>query len=169
MNRRELMKGAAVAAVAARAQTDGWKPLFFDAHQNETVVALTDLIIPATDTPGARAALVNRHIDLMLSESPAEAQREFLQGLGWLDGYALKKHGAPFARCTAAQQTALLESLDPDRKPTADLRPGTRFFREIKRRTASGYYTSKIGHDELNKGGRVPASFGCPHPGGHAD
>ena len=165
MNRRELMKGAAVAAVAARAQTDAWKPLFFDAHQNETVIALTDLIIPATDTPGAKAALVNRQIDLMLSESPAETQRRFLQGLAWLDGYALKKHGAPFARCTAAQQTALLESLDPDRNPAPNLRPGARFFREIKRRTASAYYTSKIGHDELNKGGRAPASFGCPHDG----
>ncbi len=163
MNRRQLVKGAAVAAVAARAQTAAWKPLFFDAHQNETVVALADLIIPATDTPGAKAALVNRHMDLMLSESPAETQRRFLQGLAWLDGHALQKHGTPFVRCTLAQQTALLESFDPDRNPAPDLRPGTRFFREIKRRTVSAYYTSKIGHDELNKGGRVPASFGCPH------
>ena len=33
-----------------------WKPKFFDEHENETVVVLSDLIIPATDTPGAREA-----------------------------------------------------------------------------------------------------------------
>lgn len=174
MNRRELIKTAvagAGAAVAARGQTAaakksaaGWKPAFFDDHQNETVVALTDLIIPATDTPGAKAAQVNRLIDLLLSEAQPETKRRFLEGLSWLDGYAIRRHGAPFVKCTPAQQIALLESLDPGRKPSADVQPGVNFFREIKRRTVSGYYSSKIGYDELNKGGRVPATFGCRHP-----
>src|SRR5579863_4327755 len=48
-----------------------WKPVFFDEHQNETVIALTELIIPQTDTPGAKAALVNRFIDLMLNDEDA--------------------------------------------------------------------------------------------------
>jgi len=168
MNRRELVKSVVVgggAAVAARSQqkADSWKPLFFDPHQNETVVALTDLIIPATDTPGAKAAQVNRHIDLLLNDGPVEAQRRFLRGLAWLDGYALRLHRAPFVNCSQEEQIALLDSLDPSRKPPEDLREGARFFQDIKRRTVSGYYTSKIGYEELNKGGRVPASFGCPH------
>jgi hypothetical protein len=189
MNRRQLMKsviagaGATVGGRTAPAaqshhampsaatpavsnESDSWKPAFFDEHQNETVVALSDLIIPATDTPGAKAAQVNRYIDLMLSQSPSEAQRKFLEGLAWLDVYALRPHGAPFVNCPAAQQMALLASLDPAGHPTGELRPGVQFFREIKRRTSRGYYTSKIGIDDLNKGGRVPASFGCPH-GGH--
>ncbi|HYM11114.1 MAG TPA: gluconate 2-dehydrogenase subunit 3 family protein [Bryobacterales bacterium] len=183
MNRRQLMKsviagaGATMAgrtapaaqshhaAAAPSNEADSWKPAFFDQHQNETVVALSDLIIPATDTPGAKAAQVNRYIDLMLSQSPSEAQRKFLEGLGWLDGYALRTHGAPFVNCSTAQQTALLESLDPSGQPAGELRPGAQFFREIKRRVSRGYYTSKIGIDDLNKGGRVPASFGCPHDG----
>jgi hypothetical protein len=37
-----------------------WKPFFLDEHQNETLIILSDLIIPATDTPGAKEALVNR-------------------------------------------------------------------------------------------------------------
>ncbi len=147
------------------AAPEGWKPAFFDSHQNETVVALTDLIIPATDTPGAKAAQVNRSIDLLLNESPAEARRKFLQGLAWLDGYALRTHGAPFVNCSPSQQTALLQSLDPAGRPSGEARPGVEFFREIKGRTVSGYYSSKIGREELNKGGRVPASFGCQHEG----
>ncbi|HBY60872.1 MAG TPA: hypothetical protein DEH78_13700, partial [Solibacterales bacterium] len=78
-----------------------WKPQVFDAHQNETVVVLTELIIPATDTPGAKAALVNRYLDLLLADGPAPQRESFLAGLAWLDGYALRQHAKPFVRCTA--------------------------------------------------------------------
>jgi len=169
MNRRDLLKTIAAVPAAARPQAagDAWKPALFDAHQNDTVIALTDLIIPATDTPGAKAAQVNRFIDLILGESPAEEQSRFLRGLAWLDRHARRAHGATFAACTRDQQTKLLESLDPAARPPAALRPGVQFFQEIKRRTVAGYYNSRIGFDELNKGGRVPKSYGCPHPGGH--
>jgi len=157
MNRRDLLKSVVAAATAAaRAQNPAWKPVLFDAHQNDTVIALTDLIIPATDTPGAKAAQVNRFLDLLLSESPVDQQTSFLQGLAWLDGYARRTHGVPFVGCTAAQQTALLQSLDAE---------GNAFFQDLKRRTVSGYYSSKMGVDELNKGGRVPRSYGCTHTG----
>ncbi len=157
MNRRDLLKSVmAAATAAARAQNPAWKPVLFDAHQNDTVIVLTDLIIPATDTPGAKAAQVNRFLDLLLSESPIDQQSRFLQGLVWLDGYARRTHGVPFVQCSVPQQTALLQSLDSQ---------GNAFFQDFKRRTVSGYYSSKIGVDELNKGGRVPSSYGCGHPG----
>src|SRR2546426_3964446 len=85
MNRRDLLKlGASAAAVpaaglaqqhdehatpaqkVAKAATE-WRPELLDDHQNQTVMVLVDLIIPATDTPGAKAALVNRHIDHLLA------------------------------------------------------------------------------------------------------
>lgn len=152
----------AVAAASAQAAVKAaWKPLLFDEHQNETVIALTELIIPATDTPGAKAALVNQYIDLILNDGDAEARVSFLEGLGWLDGYAIRKHNAPFVRLSAAQQTEILQALDGVKLP--ELEPGAQFFQQIKRLTVDGYYTSKIGIDELNKGGRVPATFACGH------
>ena len=170
MNRRDILKSvvAGAGALPAAAQHQGhhaaaqsatgatkpattaWKPLLFDAHQNETVVALTDLIIPATDTPGAREAKVNEYIDLILNDGPVERRSRFVKGLGALDGECIRKHGKPFTGCTKAQQTALLESMQV-----------SPFFREIKRLTVEGYYSSKAGFDELNKGGRVPRAFGC--------
>src|SRR5882762_4913551 len=88
MKRRDLLKlGASIATVpaAGRAQqhehstatanqiapggisAGDWKPELFDDHENQTLIALADLIIPATDTPGAKAALVNRHMDHILA------------------------------------------------------------------------------------------------------
>jgi hypothetical protein len=184
VNRREVLKGAVAgagaAAVPAAAQThphgaaqpagtsaqSAWKPLLFDVHQNETVVALSELIIPATDTPGAKAAKVNEYIDLLLHDGPAERRNEFLAGLAWLDGHAIRLHNKPFVNCTPAQQTAILRSLEG--ASDANLKPGAAFFTQIKRLTVAGYYTTKIGIDELNKGGRVPATFGCTHGGKHA-
>ena len=151
---------AAAAAAAQAGETGAWKPLLFDAHQNGTVVALSDLIIPATDTPGAKAANVNAYIDLVLNDGEPQPRNSFLQGLGWLDGYAIREHGKPFVECTQARQAALLESLDES--PVPALSAGTAFLAQAKRLTIEGYYTSKIGIDELNKGG-VPETYACTH------
>jgi len=180
MKRRDLFKISASAAAAlpalAQAQappskptelppaSSAWKPKLFDAHQNATVVALTELIIPATDTPGAKAALVNRHLDLLLADGSQEDRVAFISGLNWLDGYAIRQHKHPFVKCTPAQQTAILTALDSGANAPA---AGRRFFRLAKSWTARIYYNTQIGFQELNKGGRVPSTFGCTH-GSHA-
>ncbi len=177
MKRRDLFKisASAAAALPTLAQTPpaatkpatiapaapAWKPKLFDEHQNATVIALTELIIPATDTPGAKAALVNRHLDLLLADGSQDDRVAFISGLNWLDGYAIRLHKHPFVKCTAAQQTAILTTLDEGKE--AGIAPGRRFFRIAKSWTSRIYYNTQIGFQELNKGGRVPASFGCTH------
>lgn len=145
------------AAWAAQAAKPGWRPSVLDDHQNETVITLTELIIPATDTPGAKAARVNRYIDLFLRDGAREQRERFVAGLNWLDGYALREHGHPFVHCSPAEQTAMLEALDQGSGA------GRNFFRQVKTLTSRIYYNTQIGYQELNKGGRVPASFGCKH------
>ncbi len=135
--------------------------MLFDEHQNATVVVLSELIIPETDTPGAKAAKVNEYIDLMLHDVADDQGHEFLKGLGWLDGHAHGLHGAPFVALEEEQQVAVLESIDGSEDP--GLASGAAFFRRMKRLTVEGYYTSRIGIAELNKNG-VPATFACEHP-----
>ena len=152
-------------AVAAQAE---WKPIFFDEHQNETVIELTELIIPATDTPGAKEAQVNRLIDLMLNESEKDQRASFIQGLNWIDARSLERHGKPFIDLSAEQQTALLEPLaDPANRNSED-EAGVRFFEHLKDLTIFGYYTSRIGLDqELEYGGdeyRTEYPGACTHP-----
>ncbi len=180
MNRRDLIKTALVGsgvaaatqaaphvthiaaapAAAATAGTEAWTPLLFDAHQNETVIALTELIIPETDTPGAKAAKVNEYVDLMLHDVEKDKGHAFIKGLGWLDGRSIDQHNAPFVRLDESHQVAMLESLDGSEDQ--ELKTGAEFFARLKRLTIEGYYTSKIGIDELNKNG-VPDTFACTH------
>lgn len=145
-------------AVSQRPDAPGWKPQIFDDHQNQTVIALTELIIPATDTPGAKAANVNRYIDLFLADGPDAERARFLEGLSWLDSAAIQQHSRPFIKCAAAEQMAMLTEFGNGSGP------GHEFFRLAKSMTAMAYYNTQIGFRELNKDGRVPASFGCKHP-----
>jgi hypothetical protein len=147
-------------AAAAAGASQAWAPQVFDEHQNQTVIGLTELIIPETDTPGAKAAKVNEYIDLYLHDLAQDNGHSFLKGLGWLDGYALKLHQKPFINLTEQQQTAILEKLDAGEED--GLAPGAEFFRQVKKLTVTGYYTSKIGIAELNKDG-VPETFACTH------
>ena len=89
----------------------GWKPLFLDEHQNETLIILSDLIIPATDTPGAKEALVNRYIDLLLAAEPHESQKAFLNSLSYVDGESIRRYKAAFRYLAREDQDDLLHSL----------------------------------------------------------
>ncbi len=144
-----------------------WKPQFFDEHQNETLIALTDLIIPATDTGGAKAALVNRFFDLYYGDETPEHKKEVLEALSWFDARSLALHNKPFISLTKEEQTSILEPVaDPK---NADKDPaGSKAFELIKGFTIWGYYSSKIGLDmELRyEGDRYNTSFpgACTHP-----
>lgn len=145
-------------------------------HQDATVTAIAEMIIPATDTPGAKGARVNEFIDLMLSDwCSAEDCRRFLQGLGETDGRSRRMFGQDFVNCTAQQQTELLTALDEeltqlrqanrqDREHDSPARqekegPVERnFFYVMKRLTLIGYYTSEIGWTQGL--GRLPVHMG---------
>lgn len=145
-----------------------WKPIFFDQHQNDTVIALTELIIPQTDTPGAKAALVNRFLDLWLNDEEADRQKAFIEGLAWIDGRSFELHQKPFVELTSAQQTDLLTPLaDADNQKPED-EAGIKFFSELKDSTIFGYYSSEVGMEqELHYGGddyHTEFPGACTHP-----
>ena len=153
-------------APAAKAAA-AWTPRVLTARQNDTVVALTELIIPATDTPGAAAAGVNRFIDGVLHRAPAAERDAFLRGLTWIDARSRALYKKEFTAAAPADQTALLTSIaDAAGTPAARDRTGVEFFRAIKSMTIDGYYTSEIGmRQELGDDGQLfHARFeGCTH------
>jgi len=148
---------------------EGWRPRFFDAHQNETVIVLSGLIIPDTESPGAKAALTNRFIDLLLCASPREEQEQFLRALGWLDGHCLEEYFRPFVRLDRARQ---IEVLTLFTHPSDDprLAHGVELFSILKSSIARAYYSSQIGTlQELKYETNPfqPEFPGCPNPEEH--
>jgi len=146
-------------------------------HQNDTVVAMIDQIIPATDTPGAKGARVNEFIDVILTEwADAEERRNFLDGLAGVDKQTNDLFGKNFVDASPAQQVTLLRSMDESvaTQRTRRMRHGNtipeerdkqlrgEFFNVFKGITVHGYYTSEIGFSqELNLQIIPGAHHGC--------
>ena len=155
------------AATAASAAAGPWSPKVLTPHQNDTVTVLCELIIPETDTPGAKIAGVNRFIDTVLQEAPSPEKDAFLKGLVWMDTRSTALFGKDVLSATREQQTALLTRVSSEDGGSADDRTGADFFRALKSMTITGYYTTQIGlQQELGDDGKlVQAEFkGCTHP-----
>jgi gluconate 2-dehydrogenase gamma chain len=155
-------------ASGARPQSRAPRQLeVFTAHQNETVVALTELIIPRTDTAGAKAAEVNVFIDTVLDDANANERNEFLRGLIWIDDRSQELFGANFVEAAENEQTALLTIISSEDNQSLPDRIGVEFFQAIKQLTVTGYYTSEIGMlEELDDDGGLDFDDdpGCQHP-----
>jgi len=145
-------------------------------QQDAVVVAMIDLIIPATETPGAKAARVNEFMDVILTDWATPDERErFLAGLDDVDTQANALFGKSFLDASVIQQTALLQALDdsvdwaqglPTEPAVSSSRPFNQlrgeFFRSFKLMTIHGYYTSEIGQTQELKREIIPGAFhGC--------
>jgi len=153
-----------------------WKAVFLNDHQNETLIALSDVIIPSTDTAGAKAALVNRYLDLLLSVQPTEFQTQFVNALAFIDTESQKQFAKHFRDLSSEDQAWLLTAWaypsDSDRWIEAEGQPdpGQQHFERLKALIAAAFYGSEIGLKELGWDGEFTHGpyEGCEHqPGTH--
>jgi len=129
----------------AWAASPGWAPRTLTPAQLELVATVAEHLIPQTDTPGARAAGVDRFVDTLLSDHYPAAERDrFLTGLAGMDARTRSAHGQAFAQCAPEQRIALLGEMDA-RAYASDRGEDGWFFRRMKELTIVGYYTSEIG------------------------
>ena len=151
-----------------------WKPVFLDEHQNETLIILSDLIIPATDTPGAKEALVNRYIDLVMAAETHENQKSFLGNLAYIDGESMRIYKNTFRYLSREDQDDLLHTMAyPMSGSTwtgeaAGADPGFTNFEQLKTHIGVAYYTSQIGMKELGRDENFTHGVyqGCDHAEG---
>ena len=198
INRRDLIRSALFAAAAAalgpqfsfsqaiaagltpaargedgsKVLTDpNWKAVFLNDHQDQTLIALSDVIIPATDSPGAKAALVNRFLDLLLSVQPKEFQTQFVNALAFIDAESQKQFTKDFRDLSSGDQiwllTAWAYTSDTDRwieeEDKAD--PAQQHFERLKALIAAAFYSSEMGLKELGWDGEFTHGpyQGCEH------
>jgi len=137
----------------------------FNPQQNAIVTTIAELIIPQTDTPGAKAARVNEFIDLILTEWYDEEEKStFMTGLADVDSRTHELYGKDFVDCAEKQQVEILQALDDEvaaREQDARRRrnhpPEKNFFFMMKQLTLVGYYTSQVGFEQELHGEIIPA------------
>lgn len=154
---------AGVLGGCERTSDPDWAPEALSAAQNEMVDTIAEIILPATDTPGARAANVNRFVDAMLTGSyPPETRDRFLAGLNETNARCRDTYGRAFVECAPEEQRALVGELDDEtfgpNAPDLD-REQPPFFRMMKELTLVGYYTSEIGASQELQTNIVPGRY----------
>jgi gluconate 2-dehydrogenase gamma chain len=149
-----------------RSAAGKYTPKFFNAHQYETLKTLCDTIIPKDEkSGGAVQAGAPEFIDLLTSENE-EFQLALGGGLMWLDSHCVDQYGKLYLDCATELQKEMLDliAFRKNAKKDASLSQGVAFFSFLRDMTCDGFYTSKIGIEDLQYIGNVPRSEwpGCP-------
>jgi hypothetical protein len=143
-----------------------YAPKYFDAHQYETLTSLCDTIIPKDERSwGAVEAGAPEFIDLLTSENE-EYQLKLGGGFMWLDAYCVDHYGNSYLGCTPEQRKEVLDliAFRKNAKKNPELSQGVAFFAFLRNMTCDGFYTSKIGIEDLQYiGNEVRSEWpGCP-------
>ena len=155
---------AAARATAARVQGP-FAPKFFTAHEWETVRVLVDVIIPKDERSGsATDAGVPEFMDFMLSDGSEDRRVAMRGGLAWLDIQCRRRFDKSFVGCAPDQRAAVLDAIAWPGKAAPDMSQGVAFFNSFRDLTASGFFSSKMGVDDLQYQGNafLPKWKGCP-------
>ena len=182
MSRREAVRLLAVAPVAAafawapesvrdavalarEARARGaYDPKNFTAHEWETVRVLVDLILPKDERSGsATDAGVPEFMDFMLGDD-TDLQTPVRGGLAWLDHECDDRYSKTFVTCTDAERAAVLDDIAWPRKAQPEHMTGVAFFNSFRDFTASGFFSSRVGIQDLRYIGNtfVTEWKGCP-------
>ena len=115
------------------------------------LVEVADVIIPTTDTPGAKAAGVEEFIIRVMRDCYVLADQEtFYTGLAQIDAASQKAHGKGFTDLSADQRNAIIQDATKTNKA---------FFKRMKELTVTGYFISEIGATQALAYLPIPGRF----------
>lgn len=179
MDRREALKrtalilGGVISAPTIAGILNGctakhtidWKPAFFTEDQGILITDLAEIIIPRTDTPGAKDVGVPGFIELMIKDVYTTEERDkFMNGLKAFDDDCKKDSGDHFIEMDSEDQTAYVTKIhtaaieDRKKNPSGDMP----FILRVKELTVAGYFTSEVGATKVLQYEAVPGAYhGC--------
>jgi hypothetical protein len=163
LNRRTMLAGAVLLVGGAAALTrfnrrssekaDRWPA--FSADQFALLEQVTEVIIPATDTPGAIGAGVPAFIrDLLMHWGSKQSRAEISAVLEAIEKRAWAKHGSGFLELPDMQRLELMRAHD---EQCVTLRDPA--YRKFKQMVLLGYYHSEIGATQELRFELVPGAW----------
>lgn len=195
MRNMALLLGGAISATTfsvlfescTQTETKAGIANLFSVDQERLITEIADVIIPDTDTPGAKAAGVGPFIVMMLRECyPEEVQKAFVVGLENVEGLSKSKFKKSFIGLgpeeknqvikEIADKTILLKKEEKkteradaaknnnqtQSKTKADKKEKPHFFQLIRELTLLGYFTSEIGATKALAYLPIPGKYeGC--------
>jgi hypothetical protein len=172
LHRASLMLGGSLSApamlgvlngCAARPPAANWSPRTLDNVGFATVAEITDIMIPATETAGARDVGVPGFIDTLLTDVYPPADRDrYLAGLESFRAVARHESGGDFLVMSADGRQRLVQAQHDaavDAGFASDHRP---FILMTKELTLLGYFTSQPGATRALQYDPLPGVYiGC--------
>ncbi len=155
---------AARAVAKLRGRGQAYQPTFFSAHEYQTVRILVDLIIPRDDRSGsATDAGVPEFMDFLVGDQTGQ-QTAMRGGLAWLDTECRERFGRNFVDLDDGQRRAVLDDIAWPGRARPELSHGVAFFNSFRDLTATGFWSSKMGVDDLGYMGNTVVTDwkGCP-------
>lgn len=155
---------SARAAQSATAAGSAFTPAFFTAHEYQTVRLLADYVIPKDARSGsATDAGVPEFMDFIVNDQK-EMQTPTRGGLAWLDTECRERFAQSFLTATDRQRRQLLDDIAWPAKARPAMSQGVAFFNDFRDLTASGFFSSKMGVEDLQYLGNVFVHEweGCP-------
>ena len=142
---------------------------FFSDHEMATITILADIIIPRDEVSGSASdAKVPEFIDFIVRDMPNH-QLPMRGGLRWLDMQCFKRYNSAFKDCRQDEQLQIVDEIaypeiefEDDKgnkvkkgKVNPGMEPGVAFFSLMRNLTATGFYTSEIGVNDIGYKGNV--------------
>lgn len=132
------------------------KEKYFTASELATLAVLSDIIIPADKKSGsASQSGVPQFIEFMVKDQPTW-QTPFRGGLAWLDQESRKRFGKIFTALSNEQRIKIVDDIAYPETAKPEMSQGVAFFNVMRNFTATGFFSSKIGIDDIGYVGNRP-------------
>ncbi len=132
---------------------------FFSPAEMSTITVLCDIIIPRDEKSGSASdAKVPEFIEFIVKDQP-RYKTQMRGGLKWLDVKSLKLFKKSFTEASKAQQIELVELIAFPEKASPENAAGVSFFNTMRNLTATGFFTSKEGIEDMQYKGNQPNAW----------
>lgn len=129
---------------------------FFTEPEMATITILANIIIPEDEVSGnASDAGVPDFIEFIVKDKP-ENQTPMRSGLKWLDIQCQDRYENPFRECSEKQQLEIVDAIAYPEKAAPEMKKGVAFFSLMRNLTATGFFTSEMGVEDIGYVGNRP-------------